>query len=64
MAIACPIDLDTRKLRDEIQSIYARVATDQSSSFHFHRGPDYAAELTVAAKYGVLGVNVFAFKKG
>ena len=44
MAIACPVDLDTRKLRDEIHSIYARVASDPSSEFHFHRGPDYAAE--------------------
>jgi arsenite methyltransferase len=44
MAIACPIDLDTRKLRDEIQSIYARVATDPSGDFHFHRGSRYAAE--------------------
>lgn len=45
MAIACPIDLDTRKLRDEIQTIYARVATDPSGTFHFHRGPDYASRL-------------------
>lgn len=45
MAIACPIDLDTRKLRDEIQSIYARVAADPSGDFHFHRGPGYAAEV-------------------
>lgn len=44
MAIACPIDLDTRKLHDEIQSIYARVAEDPSGDFHFHRGPDYAAQ--------------------
>ncbi len=44
MAIACPVDLDTRKLRDEIRSIYARVANDPSGEFHFHRGPDYAAE--------------------
>src|ERR671931_467841 len=43
MAIACPVDLDTRKLRDEIQSIYARVAADPSGDFHFHRGPEYAA---------------------
>jgi SAM-dependent methyltransferase len=43
MAIACPIDLDTRKLRAEIQSIYARVADDPSGEFHFHRGPEYAA---------------------
>src|SRR5688572_25698484 len=45
MAITCPIDLDTRRLRDEIQSIYARVAADPGGEFHFHRGPDYAAEL-------------------
>jgi SAM-dependent methyltransferase len=45
MAIACPVDLDTRRLRDEIQSIYARVAEDPSGDFHFHRGPGYAADL-------------------
>ena len=44
MATTCPVDLDTRKLRDEIQSIYARVASDPSGDFHFHRGPHYAAE--------------------
>jgi SAM-dependent methyltransferase len=44
MAIVCPIGLDTRKLRDEIQSMYARVAGDPSGEFHFHRGPRYAAE--------------------
>ena len=43
MAITCPVDLDTRKLRAEIQSIYARVAADPSGEFHFHRGPVYAA---------------------
>jgi len=43
MAIACPIDLDTLKLRAEIQSIYARVATEPSGEFHFHRGPEYAS---------------------
>ena len=45
MAIACPIDLDTVRLRQEIQTIYARVAADPSSEFHFHRGPRYAAEM-------------------
>src|SRR5512134_2912495 len=44
MAVACPVDLDTGRLRHEIQTIYARVATDPSSEFHFHRGPAYAAE--------------------
>src|SRR5579864_445964 len=43
MAIACPVDLDTLRLRAEIQSIYARVADDPSGEFHFHRGPEYAA---------------------
>ncbi len=45
MAVTCPVDLDTLKLRREIQSIYARVATDPSAAFHFHRGPTYAADL-------------------
>jgi len=45
MAVACPVDLDTLRLRAEIQSIYARVATEPSGSFHFHRGPAYAAEM-------------------
>lgn len=45
MAVTCPVDLDTIKLRREIQSIYARVATDPSGAFHFHRGPAYAAGL-------------------
>jgi arsenite methyltransferase len=45
MAVTCPVDLDTLKLRREIQSIYARVASDPAGAFHFHRGPTYAAEL-------------------
>ena len=45
MAVACPVDLDTRQIAHEIQSIYARVATEPSGAFHFHRGPTYAAEL-------------------
>ena len=45
MAVVCPVDLDTLQLRQEIQSIYARVATAPDGSFHFHRGPAYAAEL-------------------
>lgn len=43
MPISCPVDLDTRKLRAEIQSIYGRVADDPAGAFHFHRGPHYAA---------------------
>ena len=37
MAIACPVDLDTQRLREESRSIYARVASDPGSDFHFHR---------------------------
>ena len=44
MAIACPVDLDTQVLRAEISKIYARVAVDPNGDFHFHRGPEYAAE--------------------
>src|SRR5260221_9849528 len=43
VAIACPVNLDTRKLRAEIQWTYARVAADPGGEFHFHRGPEYAA---------------------
>lgn len=50
MAIACPVNFDTRRLQTEIRSIYARVADDPAGVFHFHRGPDYAA--------GRLGYNL------
>jgi len=43
MALTCPVDLDTLRLRKEIQSIYARVASEPGGDFHFHRGPAYAA---------------------
>jgi SAM-dependent methyltransferase len=45
MAVCCPVDLDTRLLRREIQSIYARVAAAPTGDFHFHRGPAYAAAM-------------------
>jgi SAM-dependent methyltransferase len=44
MSIACPADLNTAVLRAEISNIYARVAEDPNGEFHFHRGPEYAAE--------------------
>jgi SAM-dependent methyltransferase len=45
MALSCPADLDVAKLRDEIQSIYSRVAEAPSGDFHFHRGAEYAVTL-------------------
>ena len=44
MAIACPVDLDTRFLRSEISSLYSKVAVAPDGDFHFHRGPAYAVE--------------------
>jgi SAM-dependent methyltransferase len=44
MAITCPVSLDKAELRSEITSMYSRVASDPDSNFHFHRGPQYAAE--------------------
>jgi arsenite methyltransferase len=44
MAVACPVGLDTELLRSEVSKVYSRVATDPDGDFHFHRGPEYAAE--------------------
>jgi arsenite methyltransferase len=35
-------DLDSQQLRDAIQTLYARVVMEPQSTFHFHRGPQYA----------------------
>ncbi len=45
MPNACPITLDTRRLKEEISVIYSLVASEPNGDFHFHRGPKYAAEL-------------------
>jgi arsenite methyltransferase len=45
MTLACPIDLDSRRLRREVQEMYARVAATPDGAYHFHRGPDYAATM-------------------
>jgi arsenite methyltransferase len=42
MTLACPVDLDSLRLRREVQDIYSRVAVAPDGSFHFHRGPEYA----------------------
>lgn len=36
--------LDTRLLRDEIQKTYTQVVRDPKQGYHFHTGPEYAAE--------------------
>jgi len=45
MAVACPIDFDTARLRAEVKSIYSRVAAAPEGEFHFHRGAEYARGL-------------------
>src|SRR5574339_726327 len=42
MALTCPLDLDVKGLRAEIQTSYTRVASSPDGEFHFHRGPAYA----------------------
>ena len=44
MALACPVDLNTKALREEVSRIYSQVAKDPGGEFHFHRGPAYAVE--------------------
>jgi SAM-dependent methyltransferase len=43
MTLVCPVDLDSIRLRREVQEMYSRVAIAPDGSFHFHRGRDYAA---------------------
>lgn len=45
MAVACPVNFDTERLKSEICATYASVARDPKGDFHFHRGPEYAARL-------------------
>jgi arsenite methyltransferase len=42
MTLACQVDLDSLRLRREVQEMYSRVAVAPDGSFHFHRGPEYA----------------------
>jgi len=44
MSIACPVDLDTLRLRAEVSRMYARVAEQPDGEFHFHRGAVFAVE--------------------
>ena len=44
MAVSCPVGFDAKRLREEVSAVYARVAEAPDGDFHFHRGPEYAAE--------------------
>jgi arsenite methyltransferase len=43
VAVMCPTDFDKSRLRAEVLTMYARVATSPDGEFHFHRGPVYAS---------------------
>lgn len=45
MTLACPVDLDSLRLRREVQEMYARVASAPDGAYHFHRGAAYAAKM-------------------
>lgn len=45
MAISCPVNFDVKSLREEVRSMYSRVADAPGGEFHFHRGPAYAARM-------------------
>ncbi len=65
MAATCPVDFDTVRLRNEIQSIYARVAAAPDGEFHFHRGAAYAEtflryERQTLARIPLLATESFA----
>ena len=49
MAVTCPVDFDTVRLRSAVGAVYSGLASDPGGDFHFHRGADYAA--------GVLGYD-------
>lgn len=44
MAAVCPINFDVDRLREQVMQTYDRVAREPDGKFHFHRGPEYAAE--------------------
>lgn len=44
MALACPANFDTGFLREQVRTTYEAVAENPEGDFHFHRGPEYAAQ--------------------
>ena len=44
MALICPANFDKDYLREQVRTTYEEVARNPDGDFHFHRGPDYAAQ--------------------
>jgi SAM-dependent methyltransferase len=53
-------NLDTHRLREAIQAMYTRVVMEPQSTFHFHRGAEYAVRVLGynAAALGMLPAEV------
>ncbi len=45
--------LDAVLLREEIQKIYSQVCSDPKKGYHFHTGPEYAADLLGYSREGL-----------
>lgn len=45
MATKCPTGFDERGLRSEVSRLYGALVHDPTGDFHFHRGPEYAADV-------------------
>jgi len=45
MAIACPVNLDVGRMRDQVDETYSKLAGSPEGDFHFHHGIDYACDL-------------------
>ena len=45
MAKTCPVDFNTHKLRDHVETTYDRLARDPAGGFHFNKGIDYACDI-------------------
>jgi SAM-dependent methyltransferase len=56
--------IDRQQLRDAVQRVYSEVAQDPKKGYHFHTGPEYAAErlgYSLAALAGLPGSVTASF---
>lgn len=44
MALFCPTNFDKTDLQEKVRATYEEVAQNPEGDFHFHRGPEYAAQ--------------------
>lgn len=44
MALTSPVEFDVDYLREQVRKTYDQVAREPGAEYHFHRGPQYAAD--------------------